>query len=145
MTVRNALSVVRKLESLPNGLQSRIGDALEASAAEMHRMAVVRVQKHESAGRVYRRGRRTHTASSPGAYPNTDTGALVNSMRSERRGNLLAIFGAFILYAKHLEFGTSHMAARPFMRPTFAALRESATARVAAAVREAMRGYASAR
>lgn len=73
-----------------------------------------------ASGNEYRRGARTHTASSPGNPPRVDTGNLINTLRSEdRNGDSVAIIaGAGTeAYATYLEFGTTKMAARPFMGP----------------------------
>jgi HK97 gp10 family phage protein len=65
-----------------------------------------------------------HTASAPGEAPATDTGRLVNSINSTpaiQDGNeLVATITTAkggVKYAGWLEFGTSKIAARPFMFP----------------------------
>lgn len=138
--IKNADRLIGKLDGLPGKLKSPITQALQASAGEMQGYAVVRIQKNSGTGRSYKRGKRVHTASAPGEFPNTDTGALVNSMRWESRRPLSVIWGAFIRYAKHLEFGTSRMKARPFIRPTFNALLPKAKERVRDAIKRALRG-----
>jgi HK97 gp10 family phage protein len=141
MTVYGTDRLIAKLSALPAALRKPITNALEASAAEMHGHAVIRIQKSSGGGKTYKRGKRFHTASAPGEFPNTDTGALVNSMRWEARGPFNVIWGAFISYAKFLELGTSRMAARPFIRPTFEKLLPKASERVANAINAALRSY----
>ena len=64
-------------------------------------------------GRVYG----SHQASAPGQPPASDTGRLVSSIRWEFTGSRLAIrLIAGTVYASYLEFGTSIMAPRPFLR-----------------------------
>lgn len=55
--------------------------------------------------------------SAPGEPPKSDTGRLVGSIRVER-GFLTASIGSDVLYAPFLEFGTSKMAERPYLRPS---------------------------
>ena len=82
--------------------------------------AVKSIQEHRSSGVTYEKynPRRTHTASSAGKPPNTDTGYLA--------GNIHVVIdpdgmGCSVEsradYSAALEFGTSDMAARPFMQP----------------------------
>ncbi|MDN3273389.1 hypothetical protein QWJ07_03980 [Frankia sp. RB7] len=141
MTVLGADKLIQTLGDLPKALQRPITAALLQSAAEMQAYAVPKIQKNSGTGRTYKRGRRTHIASSSGEFPNTDTGALVAAMRFEEQGPFSVIWGAFIRYAKYLEFGTSRMAARPFIRPTFKMFQAKATKRVGDAVTAALRSY----
>ncbi|GAB4528770.1 MAG: hypothetical protein OHK0046_48040 [Anaerolineae bacterium] len=58
--------------------------------------------------------------SAPGDPPGVDTGTLKNSIRARRRvmgKEWVVEVGA--TYGVHLEYGTVHMAARPFMLPAF--------------------------
>ena len=64
--------------------------------------------------------RRTHTASKPGSPPATDTGFLISNITIDMDVEPNAVVGKIIAstpYAKHLEFGTTNMMARPFMQP----------------------------
>lgn len=135
--------LLRKLNALPAAAKQAIDDALLASAAELHQVVVNNVQRNSGSGRRYKRGQRTHVASAPGEYPNTDTGALVNSMRFERRGDLHWVWLAGIFYAKLLEFGTSRMAARPFARPSWKKVEPRSQKRVRSAVQTAIKKVAS--
>lgn len=121
-------------------MRGNLSTALEVIAAETHGLAVQRIQNNSGNGRAYRRGSRTHIASKAGEYPNTDTGALVKSLYWKLVGRLTARVGTPILYGKYLEFGTSKMAARPFMRPTWAAMKNRARDLFNKAVRDSMRG-----
>lgn len=68
-------------------------------------------------GQTYKRGKITHVASSPNFPPNTDTGNLINSAftRQVKQGTWMTGFMAD--YAAGLEFGTPHIAPRPFLYP----------------------------
>ena len=59
-----------------------------------------------------------HIASAPGEAPAIATRALINSIQTEIDG-LSATVGTNQEKAAHLEFGTTDMAARPFMEPAF--------------------------
>lgn len=61
-----------------------------------------------------------HTASAPGQYPATDTGRLVGSVKAIISGTT-AIVGTDVKYGAWLELGTSSMAARPWLLPSFKA------------------------
>lgn len=67
-----------------------------------------------SAGSVSGAG---HVASAPGEPPNRDTGTLQANLEALSTGALKAEVRSSARYARALEFGTSRMAARPYMRP----------------------------
>ena len=58
-----------------------------------------------------------HVASKPGEIPNQDTGVLGNNIEVTRERPLVVRVSSEAPYSKALEFGTSKMAARPFLRP----------------------------
>ena len=66
-------------------------------------------------------------ASAPGNPPRIDTGALVNSMNTARMNQLLYAVRAGTDYAVLLEYGTSTMAARPFMGPMVVYVQKNAS------------------
>lgn len=77
-------------------------------------------------GRVYRRGGVVHQASVPGSPPAPDRGRLRASItwKPGPEGDAPWVeYGTNVGYAGYLEFGTSRMQARPFMRPVQARLR----------------------
>ncbi|WP_022697924.1 hypothetical protein [Euryhalocaulis caribicus] len=55
--------------------------------------------------------------SRPGEPPNWDTGQLAAGLAAHKTGPLSAVAESTAPYAAHLEFGTSKMAARPYMKP----------------------------
>lgn len=95
------------------------------------------IQSKNKSGRVYlkRLGRvtRTHQASAPGEAPANFTGTLRKSLGFEVRGADQLEFGsrngppaaglsdrqAVAKYSKFLEEGTSKIAARPYLKPSF--------------------------
>ena len=60
---------------------------------------------------------KAHVPSKPGEPPNQDTGVLAGNIEATRAGRLKALVTSSADYAAALEFGTSRMAARPYMRP----------------------------
>ena len=84
------------------------------------------IHSHGSSGRTYEKynPRRTHTASSSGNPPNTDTGYLANNIYLEiDTDGLGADVESRAEYSEFLEFGTSKMLPRPFLQPALEANR----------------------
>ena len=82
--------------------------------------AVSSIQQGAKSGVIYEKynPRRTHKASSAGQPPATDTGFLVNNIGLKIDSDGLgASVESRADYSVFLEFGTSKMAARPFMQP----------------------------
>lgn len=59
-----------------------------------------------------------HVPSKPGEYPNRDTGVLQGGLETQRTGSVTAEVRSSAPYAAALEFGTSKMEPRPYMRPS---------------------------
>ena len=135
--------------SLRGAAASRV---LYAGAQTIQRYAKLNIETGPKTGRTYRLGAirrggavvgyKFHRASAPGESPATDTGKLVNSIRS-RKGNEWAMVYVSASYGGPLEFGTGRMAARPFLRPAYEkhkdevlkAMADQASAELAQAVR----------
>lgn len=82
--------------------------------------AVKSIQQHKSSGVTYTRSNpsRTHTASTEGNPPNSDTGFLANNINLViDNDGLGAEVESRAEYSVYLEFGTSEMGARPFLQP----------------------------
>lgn len=60
---------------------------------------------------------KNHVPSAPGQPPNQDTGVLAGNIETTRASKLRVRVTSKAGYSSALEFGTSKMAARPFMRP----------------------------
>jgi hypothetical protein len=100
--IRGTKELDRKLREY--SLEQEFLRALKESAILVHEEAVKSIQDHRSAGRIYRRGARTHVASAPGNPPNTDTGKLVRSIRFEiDEASLRAVVGTDLDYGRELE------------------------------------------
>ena len=140
MTVRNADKLIRKLRQLPLDMRAGVGSALTVSVSQLDTYAKQQIQGGGRGGRTYRRRTVTHQASAPGEFPKTDTGQLVSSLFFKVGSDKLrAFFGTKLAYGRYLEFGTSRMQARPWLRPTFKANIDQITDRVNKAVRDALR------
>lgn len=83
-----------------------------------------------------------HVPSLPGEPPNRDTGVLSGNIEALQEGPLRAIAASNAPYSRPLEFGTSKMEARPFMRPAAAKVKPGVQKLVADAVAKALRNKA---
>lgn len=92
--------------------------AVRRGAARIQGDAVQSIQQSPPTGKTYKRGNILHQASSPGNPPRTDTGRLVQSGRVDAKPDGADVVFA-VDYAKYLEseYGTRHMAPRPFLAP----------------------------
>jgi len=89
-------------------------------------------------------GRVTNIPSAPGSPPSVQTGRLRNSIGYNVVGPARAQVGTNVEYGLYLEFGTSRMPARPFLRPIVNSRKAMGAARDAA-VAELRRSIASAK
>ena len=112
-------------------------DGLEEGARIVESYAKTEMASGKS-GETYTRGNgRTHQASAPGEAPAIDYGNLVNSVQISEVTPERAIIGTGVEYAEHLEFGTSRMAPRPFLRPAV----DEHEREIVAAIEDAVRGF----
>ncbi len=61
----------------------------------------------------------SHTSSSAGEYPASDTGRLASSIEIEGLGKKVVSVGTAVMYGRYLEFGTKKMRSRPWLQPSF--------------------------
>ena len=135
--------VLKRLGKFEAEMEQQTKDIVSATALSIHGHAVKEIQRGKKSGRVYQRKNKTHQASATGEAPATDTGALVSSLQLRGAGrnsgegldpNSMAAFAQSssgqtmhvftrLNYAPFLEFGTSKMGERPFMRPALQANR----------------------
>lgn len=81
-----------------------------------------------------------HVPSAPGTAPNNDTGVLARNIETVQVEPLKVEVSSNAPYAAALEFGTSKMAERPYMRPATAATRKEITELVRSAVEHIAKG-----
>lgn len=108
---------LRELQRLRSAHVDKANNALKAAAIEGVTIVKMSMENSPPGNTTYRRGNKTHTASSPGNAPRVDMGTLVNSIKWENAGRLRYIVSDGVVYGVYLEFGTEKMAARPFMSP----------------------------
>lgn len=101
-------------------LPKRLDAALLTGSLDTMNEAKKSIQAHQSSGNVYVRGSITHTASTAGNPPNSDTGNLVQNITIKKiKGGYDVGSRKGAPYGVALEFGTSKMAARPWLTPAF--------------------------
>lgn len=115
-----------KLGRIPKAVQREVALALRRGGLAIENRAAQGIIDPPKTGRVYRsRGRKgaKHRASAPGQFPAADTGELHQSLTTVPTKNgpdvIQVNTGANAPYAEALELGTSKMAPRPFMQPSF--------------------------
>lgn len=81
-----------------------------------------------------------HQPSAPGEPPNRDTGLLDNSIETVQTGPLTVEVSSNAPYSSALEYGTSKMAERPFMRPALQKERQAVQQLIKQAVAKVARG-----
>lgn len=113
-------------------MERYVGKALFAAGE----MIQVEAQIGITTGAVSGKG---HVPSAPGQYPNQDTGVLGNNIETVQKEALLVEVSSNAPYSAALEFGTSRMAARPFMSTARDAKRKEAGQLVRQAVATAVR------
>ncbi len=116
--------VLRKLKKLSVEATLGVESAVANGASMVRNTMVDSITQEAKHGRVYSvPGTRTkYVASAPGEAPAVATGNLLSNIEVEfSERNLVAEIGvleyAKVDYAAYLEFGTSKMAARPFLGP----------------------------
>lgn len=143
LRVRGSAELRRALERLRGAERRRAQqDGLEAGARVVETYVKTSMAEGGKSGELYSRGGRSHRASAPGEAPAVDYGNLYNSIQIEEVTPERAIVSASAEYAEHLEFGTSRMAARPFMRPAVDEHEREIVDAIEAAVRGFIEGVA---
>ena len=93
--------------------------AVAYALQETRAIAVQGILAVNKSGTTYTRGGVSHTASAAGEYPANDTGYLASNINVQpSTTGLSGSVESGANYSAHLEFGTSKMAARPFMQPS---------------------------
>ena len=93
---------------------------VEEAGTMVHRTAIESINEGAKSGVVYEKynPRRTHRASAAGEPPASDTGFLVNNILLKFDSDRTAVsVESRANYSSFLEFGTSKLAERPFLKP----------------------------
>lgn len=129
MALRGADKHLARLQGLSGGAMEReVGRALFAGGNRIQVAAQISITSGAVSGSK-------HTPSLPGQPPNNDTGVLANNIETVQKAPLVVEVSSNAPYSSALEFGTSKMAARPFMAPARDAERQNVERLVGAAVR----------
>ena len=142
VTITGAERIKHKLALLESPMRDALRNAIQGGALAVERDAKNSVQRGSPSGRWYEKykPRRTHRASAPGQPPATDTGFLVAHITTViDMDGLGANVESQAAYSKALEFGTSKMAARPFLFPAFERLKPRILEQIAKALRGPLR------
>lgn len=127
-----ARDMTRVFASIQREIVREVGTALFKAGERMQVAAQISITAGSVSGRE-------HVASAPGDAPNNDTGVLANNIETVSVAPLMVEVTSKAPYAAALEFGTSKMAARPYMKPAADAERENANKIVSRAVTSAVR------
>lgn len=110
MPIKGLKAHLARLRKLPAEAEKAVTQALFAGAETIANVAAISITTGGGMGK-------NHIVSLPGQTPNSDLGTLDGSIGAKKAGKLKARVLATADHAVPLEFGTSKMAARPFMRP----------------------------
>jgi HK97 gp10 family phage protein len=145
MPIEGLDRLVRKLRKIDRESFERVTDAVQQSGEAMRTDAVLTSSK-PGKGRIYKRGDGPpHQASAPGDPFASDTGRLIGEggiSTQEINGGLGVLVGTNVEYGPHLEFGTSKMAARPWLRPAYNRSKDGAVTAIRTAMNQLFRSVA---
>jgi len=141
----NVRQLNEKLGRISNRTRDEVKRALRRGALAIENTAVEGIISPPKTGRVYKSKHRkgaTHQASAPGEYPAADSGELHQSItHTDASGGdrLRYEIGTNTPHGTYLELGTSKMAPRPFMGPSYDKNEGKVKGDVRAAVRRGAR------
>lgn len=123
----------RQLADLVGDAEAVMTETITRVVMDTRTNAVQGIQRGPATGAVRRNGSR---ASAPGQFPMSDTGRLANSIdfNLPTAGRLTGEVGTNVIYGRYLEFGTSRMAARPWLLPSFEKAKVGVEARLKKAI-----------
>lgn len=130
--IRGGKAHLARLRKLEKDTTRFVGKALFAGGESIQVEAQLSITQGAVSGK-------NHVPSKPGEPPNQDTGVLSGNIETVQKGPLLVEVSSNAPYSIPLEFGTSKMAARPFMRPARDKKRAEVVALVERAVSQAVR------
>jgi HK97 gp10 family phage protein len=125
--------LTRQLADLVGDAEAVMTETITRVVMDTRTNAVQGIQRGPANGAVRRDGSR---ASAPGQFPMSDTGRLANSVEFNlpTAGRLMGEVGTNVIYGRYLEFGTSRMAARPWLLPSFEKAKVGVEARLKKAI-----------
>ena len=123
---------IRTIRTLPTEQQKFVSRALFAAGEMVEDAAKGSIMQGSASGK-------RHVPSRPGEPPMNDTGVLHNNIETVMKGPLTVEISSNAPYSRALEYGTSRMAERPFMRPALAKSRTAVGKLIDDAVAHAVR------
>jgi len=116
--ITNLNETLKQLENLSTAMEKPLEEVLFGGGQLIRSEAIKSIQTGAKSGIVYQKynPRRQHRASAPGQAPASDTGNLVSKIIVKKQAGEIKV-QSNADYSKYLEYGTSKMAARPFMFP----------------------------
>ena len=134
MALKGAKAHAARLKRLTSPeAQRQIGKALFAGGQMIEVEAKLSITRGAVSGR-------NHVPSKPGEAPKNDTGVLAGNIETVQVSPALVEVSSNAPYSAPLEFGTSKMAARPFMRPARDKMRGEVSEMVRRAVEKIAKG-----
>lgn len=125
---------VAKLRQIRGPEMTRaVGRALFAAGEMIQTEAQLSITRGSVSGK-------NHVPSRPGEPPNQDTGVLANGIETALTGPLIVEVSSNAPYSAALEYGSSKMAARPFMRPALQSHEKAARDLIAKAIDHVIKG-----
>lgn len=109
--------IYNRIDEIIRMFPSEAEDIIDRTRLQVESVAKVSMGGESKHGKIYQRRGRMHQASAPGEAPAVDTGNLMTSVQSQMEGKSAAIVWVGAEYGKDLEFGTTRIGARPFLRP----------------------------
>lgn len=116
---------------------AEIEQVIRVGALSVEADAVTSIQRGAKTGKIYQRGNITHQSSAPGEAPATDTGNLVQNIKSVKdTGKFSWLVGTGLKYGRYLEHGTTNMKPRPWLIPALEKNRKNITEMIQKATRK---------
>ncbi len=122
MTLLNVDKLNEQLRGFGEAAEKQALKGMKRAMMPMRKEILASLTANGKSGRLYPRGGgKYHQASAPGEAPSSDTSELRDqiSLPLENREELSVSVISRAPYSSDLEYGTSKMAARPFMTPAF--------------------------
>ncbi len=128
------MSRAGRLGALPSAIIREMEKVLREGGERVQTRAQTSITEGSVSGKQ-------HVPSAPGSPPNNDTGDLANGIETVRMGRLHIRVQATAEHSVPLEYGTSRMAERPFMRPARDAERAPLRSDLVKAANQAIRRH----
>ncbi len=138
---KNIGEYTTKLSKVHAQLKTQLTLQFYKDANNLRNLMVMKIMRGPKSGKVYEKSDNiSHVASAPGQPPANDTGNLAGSILIIKNGEQIVVsIGAY--YASILEFGTSKIAERPFIRPSFMELKPKMEENIKELIKQALDDY----